>query len=240
MFATSQEIEALEGLQRIDTEVIRNTKKLEELPQRQAILEVRQKLAEVIKKKTQVQDMIDEAEDELASLLAEDERLAQKQAETQEALDRVKGDYRSVESYSKDLHGVSKRREKLAGDMERLDQQIERIRPLMDQIMSACSELEAREKASIASFQEEGGALQKALMQAEAEHKKLQEAVNPQLYQAYERACHECGGIGVAELVDSSCSACRSSFDSSKLSKIKQDEPISRCPSCRRLLIIKA
>lgn len=240
MLATPEEIEALEGLQRIDTEVIRNTKKLEELPQRQAILEVRQKLAEVIKKKTQVQDMIDEAEDELSSLMAEDEKLAQKQAETQEALDRVKGDYRSVESYSKDLHGMSKRREKLASDMERIDQQIERIRPLMDQIMSACSELEAREKASIASFQEEGGALQKALMQAEAEHKKLQGIVNPQLYQAYERACNECGGIGVAELVDSSCSACRSAFDGGKLSKIKQDEPVSRCPSCRRLLIIKA
>ena len=240
MLATEQEIEALEQLQRIDTEAIRNKKKLEGLPQRQVILEARQKLAQVVKKKTQVQDMIDEAEDNLGSLLVEDERLAQKQAETQEALDRVKGDYRSVESYSKDLHGVQKRREKLAEEMERLDQQIERIRPLMDQIMPACTELEGREQSAIASFQEEGGALQQALAQADAEREALRQAIAPELYRAYNRACNECGGIGVAELVDSSCSACRTAFDQSRLSKIKQDEPVSRCPSCRRLLIIKA
>lgn len=239
MLATEQELEALEQLQRIDTEVIRNKKKLEALPQRQTILEVRQKMAEIVKKKTQVQDMIDKAEDKLASLLAEDERLAKKQEETQTALDRVKGDYRSVESYSKDLHGVMKRREKLAGDMEEADQQIGRIKPLMDQIMSACAELESRESAAISSFQEEGGALQRALAQAEAKHKELQATLSPELYRSYERACHECGGIGVAELVDSSCGACRTIFDSSKLSRIKQDEPVSRCPSCRRLLIIR-
>lgn len=239
MLATDQELAALEQLQIIDADIIRNTKKLEELPQRQVILEARQKLAEIVKKKTQVQDMIDEAEDDLAKLIAEDERLAKKQAETQEALDRVKGDYRSVESYSKDLHGVAKRREKLSSDMERVDEQIARIKPLMDQIMAGCTELEAREKAAIASFQEEGGALQQALAQADAQHKQLQASLSPELYRAYERACNECGGIGIAELVDSSCSACRNVFDSGKLARIKQDEPVSRCPSCRRLLIIK-
>ena len=239
MQATPQELDQLEELQRIDMESIHNKKKLDALPQRQVILETRQKLAEVVKKKTQVQDMIDEAEDELAKLMTEDERLAQKQAETQDALDRVKGDYRSVESYSKDLHGVVKRREKLASDMERLDAQIGRIKPLMDQIMAGCAELEAREKAAIASFQEEGGALQRALAEAEANHKNIQSSLSPGLYQAYDRACNECGGIGVAELVDSSCSACRSVFDSTKMARIMQEEPVSRCPSCRRLLLIK-
>lgn len=118
MHASDQELENLKRLQHIDAEVIRNKKKLDELPQRQTILETRQKLSAIIKKKTQVQDMIDAFEDELHALLSEDERLEKKQQETQEALDRVKGDYRSVESYTKDLHGVVKRREKLTQDME--------------------------------------------------------------------------------------------------------------------------
>lgn len=239
MLATASEIEALEQLQKIDTEDIRTAKKLEELPQRQALLEIRQKLAAIVKKKTQVQDMLDTAEEELASLMAEDERLANKQAETQEALDRVKDDYRSVESYTKDLHGAAKRRDKLAADMERVDEQINRVTPLMDQIMAGCAQLEAREKDLIASFQQEGGALQRSLAENAALHKKLQEQVNPELFRAYERACADCGGIGIAELVEGACSACRSTFDASKMAKIKQDEPVSRCPSCRRLLIIK-
>ena len=173
MHASDQELENLKRLQHIDAEVIRNKKKLNELPQRQTILETRQKLSAIIKKKTQVQDMIDAFEDELHALLSEDERLEKKQQETQEALDRVKGDYRSVESYTKDLHGVVKRREKLTQDMERVDGELARIRPLMDQIMAGCAELDAREKSAIASFQEEGGSLTRAIAQEEAEHKQL-------------------------------------------------------------------
>ena len=135
----------------------------------------------------------------------------------------MKGDYRSVESYTKDLHGVVKRREKLTQDMERVDGELARIRPLMDQIMAGCAELDAREKSAIASFQEEGGSLTRAIAQAEAEHKQLAETLNAELCRAYERSCHECGGIGVAELVDGSCSACRSAFDSTRISRIKQD-----------------
>ncbi|WP_251198018.1 zinc ribbon domain-containing protein [Anaerotardibacter muris] len=238
MLATPAEVDALEQLQSIDIENIHTSKKLEELPQRQALLEVRQKLAAIVKKKTQVQDMLDTAEDELHGLMAEDERLAAKQQETQEALERVQGDYRSVESYTKDLHGVAKRREKLAEDMERVDQQIERVKPLMDQIMDGCANLEAREKDLIASFQQEGGALQRTIAENNARHQALQDKVNPELYRAYQRACKECGGIGVAQMVDGACSACRSVFDASKIARIKQDAPVSKCPSCRRLLIV--
>lgn len=238
MQASDQELENLERLQQIDAEVIRNKKKLDGLPQRQTILETRQKLSEVIKKKTQIQDMIDDAEDELHKLLSEDERLAKKQDETQEALERVQGDYRSVESYTKDLHGVAKRREKLTAEMERVDAGLSQVRPLMDQIMAGCAELEAREKEAVASFQEEGGALTRVIAQTEAEHKRLADSLDPALHKAYERACHECGGIGVARLVEGSCSACRTTFDSSRIARIKQDAPVSRCPSCRRLLIV--
>ena len=164
MHASDQELENLKRLQHIDAEVIRNKKKLDELPQRQTILETRQKLSAIIKKKTQVQDMIDAFEDELHALLSEDERLEKKQQETQEALDRVKGDYRSVESYTKDLHGVAKRREKLTQDMERVDGELARVRPLMDQIMAGCAELDAREKKAISSFQEEGGSLTRSIV----------------------------------------------------------------------------
>lgn len=239
MLATQEEVRSIEQLQQIDTEVIRNKKKLDALPQRSAILEIRQKLAGVVKKKTQVQDMIDAAEDELHSLMAEDERLAKRQQETQEALENVQGDFRSVESYSKDLHGINERRKKLADDMERVDEGIAKIQLVMDQIMAGCTELETREKGLIASFQQEGGALQHALADAAAKREQLEAVLDPQLKKAYERACNECGGIGVAELVDSSCSACRSRFDQARLSKIMQEEPISRCPSCRRLLIVK-
>ena len=47
MHASDQELENLKRLQHIDAEVIRNKKKLDELPQRQTILETRQKLSAI-------------------------------------------------------------------------------------------------------------------------------------------------------------------------------------------------
>ena len=42
-----------------------------------------------------------------------------------------------------------------------------------------------------------------------------------------------------ADLVNDSCGACRSSFDSSRMSKIRSEAPIATCPACHRLLIVE-
>ena len=47
------------------------------LPHRKAILEVRQKLEEIYKKKTQVQDMLDDAEESFDKLVSEDAKLSE-------------------------------------------------------------------------------------------------------------------------------------------------------------------
>ncbi len=85
-------------------------KEFKELPHRKAILEVRAKKDEVLKRKVQVQDMLDEAEGKLAAFVQEDELLSAKQDEITETLSRVQGDYRAVTAHTRDLDGVRKRR----------------------------------------------------------------------------------------------------------------------------------
>ena len=113
MFATEQDIEVLKKLQEADRIRELSEKEFENLPHRKAILEVRQKLEEIYKKKTQVQDMLDDAEESFDKLVSEDAKLSEKQKDIEKTLSEAQGDYRSVESLSKELHGVEKRKKTL-------------------------------------------------------------------------------------------------------------------------------
>ena len=66
MNATEHDIAILRKLQEADRKVVSAKKEFENLPHRKAILEVRTKKDEILKKKVQVQDMLDDEEGKLA------------------------------------------------------------------------------------------------------------------------------------------------------------------------------
>ena len=239
MEASEYDIAVLRKLQEVDRAVASATKEFEELPHRQAILDVRAKKEDVLKKKVQVQDMLDAAELKLADIVEEDERLDKKQAETQAAIQEVKGDYRAVTAYSRDLEGVLKRREKLSLELTRAEEEISKINPVMKQVMQALSSLEEKESELIASFQKTAAELRSVIAQGQEARKELAEQPAASIMQAYEQARERCGGVALAELKENSCSACRSSFDFGRVTTLRKQAPLATCPTCRRLLIIE-
>lgn len=239
MFATDEDIEVLQKLQEADRTRQLSEKELNSLPHRKAILELRQKLDGVYKKKTQVQDMLDEAEEAFDKLVEEDEKLTEKQNEIQQTLQEEKGDFRSVESLSKKLNGVEKRKKTIGKESEKVGEQIERISAVMKQVMAAMRELEKKEKAQVESFRQQGGALKMKIAEAEKAHAQLAQQLDPALLKRYEETALRCGGVGIATLKDDQCSACRNTFDHGKLNQIKEEAPLATCPSCGRLLVIE-
>lgn len=239
MNATEQEIAVLRKLQEVDRSVLSAQKEFEALPHRQAILEVRTKKDEILKKKVQVQDMLDEAEGKLAALVQEDEQLSLKQDEITETLTEVQGDYRAVTAHTRELDGVRKRREKVGLELTRVEEQVNKINPVMKQVMQALTGLEEKEAELITSFQQTGGALRTVIAEGEKARDELAQALDPALLRSYEAARERCGGVALADLVGNACGACRNTFDQGRLSKIRSDAPLSECPSCRRILIIE-
>ena len=207
MYATEHDIATLRKLQEVDRKVVSAKKEFKELPHRKAILEVRAKKDEVLKRKVQVQDMLDEAEGKLAAFVQEDELLSAKQDEITETLSQVQGDYRAVTAHTRDLDGVRKRREKVSLELSRVEEEVDKINPVMKQIMQALADLDAKERDLIASFQKVGGSLRAA--------------------------------VALSEVHEGACSACRNTFDSSRMSKIRSQAPLATCPVCRRLLIVE-
>lgn len=239
MNATEQDISILRKLQEADRKVLSAKKEFQNLPHREAILEVRTKKDEILKKKVQVQDMLDNEEGKLTSLVQEDEQLATKQEEITAELAEVQGDYRAVTSKTRELDGVRKRREKVALELSRVEEQVNKINPVMKQIMSALTTMEEKEKQLVESFQKTGGSLRAVIAEGEKVRTELASMVDPALLKVYEQTLERCGGVALAELVNNSCGACRISFDQSRLSRIHSEAPLATCPSCHRLLLVE-
>lgn len=239
MNATEHDIETLRALQKVDRTIMSAQKEFDALPHRQAILEARTKKEEVLKKKVQVQDMLDEAEGRLAALVEEDEQLALKQDEISTTLAEVQGDYRAVASHTRELDGVRKRREKVSLEVTRVEEQVDKINPVMKQVMQALSTFEEKERELVASFQKTGGSLRGAIAEGQKAREALVAEVDPALLRVYDQTRMRCGGVALADLVDGSCGACRNAFDQSRLSKIKGQAPLAVCPACGRLLIVE-
>lgn len=239
MNATEQDISILRKLQEADRKVLSAKKEFQNLPHREAILEVRTKKDDILKKKVQVQDMLDNEESKLTALVQEDEQLATKQEEITAELAEVQGDYRAVTSKTRELDGVRKRREKVALELSRVEEQVNKINPVMKQIMTALTTMEEKEKQLVESFQKTGGSLRAVIAEGEKVRTELASMVDPALLKVYEQNLERCGGVALADLVNDSCGACRSSFDSSRMSKIRSEAPIATCPSCHRLLIVE-
>lgn len=239
MYATEHDIATLRKLQEVDRKVVSAKKEFKELPHRKAILEVRAKKDEVLKRKVQVQDMLDEAEGKLAAFVQEDELLSAKQDEITETLSQVQGDYRAVTAHTRDLDGVRKRREKVSLELSRVEEEVDKINPVMNQIMQALADLDAKERDLIASFQKVGGSLRAAIEEGEKARVSLAEQVDGELLKVYEKTRSACGGVALSEVHEGACSACRNTFDSSRMSKIRSQAPLATCPVCRRLLIVE-
>lgn len=238
MKADTKDLALLLNMQHIDMELIRAKKKLAELPQRNAILEIRKKRQAVEDKRSKVDALGSEADHAVSRIKDEDERLALRQRETQDKIDESRGDYRSVEALTKDLGGIAKRRTALEQDLADAEAKRSQIDEVKSQIAAALEKIVAQENAFVASFQEEGGALAATVAAAEKKRAELAESLSAELLDAYEKTARKSGGIAVARLVSGSCSVCRAHITDGKLLQVQAEAPLSTCPACKRMLVV--
>lgn len=238
MRATNEELTSLLQMQQIDLELLKAKKKLEALPQRATILAARQTKRTIEQKHNQVVVLRQDAEKEVAKLEAEDARLVEKQRRVQESIDNSRGDYRNIESHTKELNGFAKRRNTLEEDLTKLGEKLSKIEAVEAQAARALADIEKQENAAIASFQKEGGTLQNGIARAKAERESLAAALPPELREVYDQAALRCGGVAVGRLMDGQCSVCRVAIEGGRLIDLQSQAPLGTCPHCKRLLVV--
>lgn len=239
MYMDENAITALLNLQAIDLELLKIRKQFEALPQRQQILEVRQKKAAIQKKHEQVCAMKSDVDKKINKVITEDEILASKQVEVQKAIEEAGKDYRNLEMRTKELEGHQKRRTVLAEQLADLDDQLAKVTSVEDQVKGMLSQLEAKEQKLIESFRAEGGELQSKMAQIGKAREAIAAGVDEEALGLYTKTAEACAGVAIGELKNSSCGVCRTPFDETRLVNIRSQAPLSRCPHCKRLLAVR-
>ncbi len=235
-----QDVATLLHMQELDMQVIRTNKELEGMPERKAILDSRVKQRSVAEKAEQVAALLSKAEAKLAKLVEEDDGLAERQAKIQAEIDEVKGDFRSVQSRTKELSGISKRRETLEGEMRAADGEVEKVRGVQAQIEAASQKLADAEAAATKVFVDKGGKLKARIASLEAERAQLSAEVDAEALRTYERTARATGGVPMALLAEDKCGACRAAVDHGRVADMRRDGNVGTCPNCGRMLVLSA
>ncbi len=239
MDITHDDIVALIQLQQLDLELMRQRKELDELPQRAVILEARQKKAAIAEKQAKVAGLKRDVSRKVTRINDEDSSLAKKQQGTEAAIAAAKGEYRNVEARTKELASITRRREDIASDLDKVLEELAKIEDLEAQIALALEDVDAREQAAVASFKEQGGALKLAIMKREAERERMVAGLGKQVVSAYQKAAARSGGVAIGRLDGARCGVCRTGIEGGRLIELKAQAPLGTCPNCKRLLIIE-
>ena len=238
MDATREDIEGLFELQRIDLEIMRLTKELDELPQRAIIMAARDKKAEIQAKGEKVAELKRATMKRVTRIDDEDASLAKKEAGVQAAIDAAHGDFRNVEARTKELAGIVRRRGTIAEDRAAIQAELDKIGAMEAQIALAVEEISAKEQQAIDSFQKQGGELKLAIAKLEAARGPVEAKVDDDLARAYDRIVARSGGVAIGVLDDSRCGVCRLPIESGRLIDLRSQAPLGICPACKRLLVI--
>lgn len=229
---------ALLQLQDLDLEIIRAKKRLEDLPEKRAILELRAKEREVseLRGKADLLDHKLQAElkakqDEISSL---DEKISSEQEKVMATTD-----HRAVQSITREMDGLKRRKDKLEMESMQIMERIEKAQSQAQRIDEAIAGLKAKDDALVAQYQQIGGALQGEIAASEAKRGKLADNVEAGLLGKYDAARASGGGIGVGKLEGDACSACRMTLPVERLADLHNGPEVGVCPQCRRLIVVR-
>ncbi len=239
MQATPTEIQSLLAAQQADFDIMHMTQALEELPQRQVILDCRNKRAALKDKADKVEVLKRESVKKRTRVKDEDASLEKKEKGVQAAIEAAGGDYRNVEARTKELDGIFRRRQVLADQIAQIDAEHAKIEQLEDQVSQAMEAIDASEAEATDQFKREGGRLKTSIAQAEDKRDSLLDSLAPELAAAYREASERMGCVVVGRLESNRCGVCRAGIDQGRLIELRTQAPVAHCPICKRLLIIE-
>lgn len=238
MQAEYQDLESLLEVQRIDLLVMQLKKQRIELPQRIQVMRIRKKRDEIQAKLDQVMVLQKKADAQMTMLEDEDRMLAEKQERAQELIDAAGSDYRKVESHSKEMAGVAKRREALAAKMLDAEAQLEKVGSVRSQLEGGIATADAEEARLRSAFEADDKVLIDQIKALSAKRAELRDGLPDDLLALYDKTAARTGGVALGKLEGETCGVCRTAIEGGRLIELRSKAPLGTCPNCKRLLVI--
>lgn len=230
---------SLLALQDLDLEILRAKKRLDELPEKRAILETRAKIREVTELKGKAELLESKLSSQLKAHQDEITTLTEK-IDAEQAKVMGTSDHRAASSITREMDGLRRRRDKVEMESLKVMERIEGARGQSARIAEAIGTLEARDAALVERYKAAGTALQSEIAALDARRATHAAQLEPALLARYDTAREARGGVGVGRLNGDSCSACRMSLPAERLRDLNAGPDVSVCPECHRLLVVRS
>lgn len=233
-----QEAAALLELQAADVEIMRANKRLEDLPEKRAILEVRAKEREVGSMREKAELLVRKLEAEIKARQDEISLLNEKIAGEQDKI-MATADHRQVQALTREMDGLRRRVDKLEMESMQFMERVEKAKAQVATIDDALASLSEKENGLIERFKASGGELQSEIGKLQAKRKKLASAVGADTLQRYESVRAAKGGVGVGRLEGHTCTACRMELPAERIQDLNGGPDVGVCPQCKRLIVVR-
>ena len=240
MKASEEEIQILQKIQELDRIIFRSHKALKNLPQPAEAQRVHDRLVEVSAKLEKVEAMLAKKRRDFGCLEREYDQLRERIEKVPAKIDSAQGDYRSVQTWTRDMEIMGDRSKVLDEKMAVLLEGIEQVEAVRAQAAAGVDQLKAHERKLYDEFNDQGNALKAEIAKCQEAVKLLAKHVSPELMKRYIDTVAKCGGVGLAKLSDGCCDACRNRIPENRLPQIRENAPIAQCPSCGRMLIVES
>jgi uncharacterized protein len=224
-------------LQALDLEILRSTKKLDELPEKRAILQMRAKQRDVQALRGKADLLVAKLNRDLKAHQDEVATLTEK-IDGEQAKVMATTDHRAVASITREMDGLKRRRDKVEMESLQLMERIEKAQGQTATIDEALAQMAGKEADLVAQFKSVGGAIQNHLAKQEAKRSKVAKSLPAELLKRYETSRESKGGVGVGELDGDACTACRMVLPAERVRALIGGPEIGTCPQCRRLIVV--
>jgi uncharacterized protein len=224
-------------LQALDLEILRSAKKLDELPEKRAILQIRAKQRDVQALRGKADLLVSKLNRDLKAHQDEIATLTDK-IDTEQTKVMATTDHRAVASITREMDGLKRRRDKVEMESLQLMERIDKAKAQTVTIDEALTQIAVKEGDLIAQFKSVGGALQTHVAQQEAKRSKVASSLAAELLKRYETSRESKGGVGVGELEGDACTACRMVLPAERVRALVGGPEIGTCPQCRRLIVV--
>lgn len=231
-----EEIVKLIELQKIDLEVLRIEKNMQEIPQ--SLQKVQKEKEELTKKLENLSQLIEDKKKQKDLFEEELKQEYQRLKNTQARLIQIRGtrEYQLLLREIEEIKKANKQKEdeilKLMEEIENLEKEKEKLEEEMKKIESKFQE----EKQKFDSFCAELSTHKDTLLK---KRERIIQKVPSALLRKYEAIRQKKGGLGIAPVDNYICEGCHMAIPPQLYNELQRDNRYYECPHCKRLIYYK-